>query len=395
MMWDFISLRPETIHQITFLFSDRGIPNGYRYMNGYGSHTYKNVNDSGEVFYVKYHFKTDQGIQNLSVNEANQLSSNDPDYSIRDLYNAIETGNYPSWTVYIQYMTYKEAHNGTLLFDPFDLTKIWSLKDYPLYEVGRIYLNENPSNYYTQIEQIAFSPSHMISGIEPSPDKMLQARLFSYPDTHRHRLGSNYHNIPINQNMNHNMNVGGNYQRDGPMQTTNNGNGSPNYFPNSFNGPQPVVEQNKGVEWHKDPISTFGNGHIERIDTGGNDNKVDNYSQCCDFFISVLNDDERERLTTNIAESLVTVTSPFIQKRVIHVLNQVHTRYRNMVQNKMKNIIRLQQQQSNNDKSNTKQTTILNPPRFVPKGTGPPTISNNSSNNQHEVSCPYAYSSKL
>jgi catalase len=233
MFWDFISLRPETTHQVSFLFSDRGIPNGYRHMNGYGSHAFKNVNASGEAMYVKYHFKTDQGIANLPPSEATQLAGSDPDYATRDLSRAIENGNYPSWTLYVQVMTLEQASQCP--FNPFDLTKVWSHADYPLHEVGRLTLHTNPTDYFSQMEQIAFSPSHMIPGIEPSPDKMLQARLFSYPDTHRHRLnGPNYHTIPVNAPKLDQCLSTRHYQRDGPMTVTANGAGGPNYYPNSL-----------------------------------------------------------------------------------------------------------------------------------------------------------------
>ena len=235
MMWDFISLRPESTHQVSFLFSDRGIPDGYRHMNGYGSHAFKTVNASGESFYVKWHFKTDQGIRNLPVAKADALASTDPDYSIRDLYNAIAEGDYPSWTLYIQVMTPYEA--SSCPFDPFDVTKVWPHSAYPLIEVGRMILNRNPENYFAEVEQVAFAPAHMVPGIEPSPDKMLQGRLFSYADTHRHRLGVNYQSIPVNCPYATRVAT---YQRDGNMRVDGNGKGKPNYFPNSFGGPHVV-----------------------------------------------------------------------------------------------------------------------------------------------------------
>ncbi|NXX09291.1 CATA Catalase, partial [Larus smithsonianus] len=172
MMWDFWSLRPESLHQVSFLFSDRGIPDGYRHMNGYGSHTFKLVNASGRAVYCKFHVKTDQGIKNLSVEEAERLASTDPDYGIRDLYNAIAKGDYPSWSFYIQVMTFEEAEQFP--FNPFDLTKIWPHGDYPLIPVGKLVLNRNPVNYFAEVEQMAYDPSNMPPGIEPSPDKMLQ-----------------------------------------------------------------------------------------------------------------------------------------------------------------------------------------------------------------------------
>lgn len=172
MFWDFISLRPETTHQVMILFSDRGIPDGYRHMNGYGSHTFKLINDKSEPVYCKFHYKTDQKIKNIPVDRANDLSANDPDYSIRDLYNAIAKGDYPSWSFSIQIMTFVEAKR--VPFNPFDLTKIWPQEQYPLIPVGKMVLDRNPSNYFAEVEQIAFSPSNLVPGIEPSPDKMLQ-----------------------------------------------------------------------------------------------------------------------------------------------------------------------------------------------------------------------------
>lgn len=183
----FLSLRPETMHQMSFLFADRGIPAGYRHMNGYGSRTFKNVNAAGKACYVKYHFKTDQGIANLTAQQAADLAGKDPDCATRDLHQAIARQEYPSWTMYVQIMTVEQAKQ--VPFHPFDLSKVWPQADFPLQPVGRLVLTENPTAYFAQVEQLAFIPSHMIPGIEPSPDKMLQARLFSYPDTHRHRLG--------------------------------------------------------------------------------------------------------------------------------------------------------------------------------------------------------------
>ncbi|PSN41548.1 Catalase [Blattella germanica] len=229
MFWDFISLRPETTHQVMFMFSDRGIPDGFRHMNGYGSHTFKMVNAINQAIYVKFHFKTDQGIKNLFSEEAANISATDPDYGIRDLYNAIAVGNFPSWTCYIQIMTFEEAER--FRWNPFD---VWPHAEYPLIPVGKLVLNRNPTNYFAEVEQIAFSPANMIPGIEPSPDKMLQGRLFSYTDTQRHRLGANYLQIPVNCPFQSHVT---NYQSDGP-QTVRHSGGAPNYFPNSFGGPE-------------------------------------------------------------------------------------------------------------------------------------------------------------
>lgn len=217
MFWDFISLRPETTHQVMFLFGDRGTPDGFRHMNGYGSHTFKLVNDKGEAVYCKFHFKTDQKIKNLEVSTANDLAGSDPDYSIRDLYNAIATGNFPSWTAYVQIMTFEQAEKFE--FNPFDLTKIWPQSQYPLIKYGKLVLDRNPGNYFAEVEQIAFAPSNLVPGIEPSPDKMLQGRLFAYSDTHRHRLGANHLQLPVNCPYRVQKK---NYQRDGPMNINEN-----------------------------------------------------------------------------------------------------------------------------------------------------------------------------
>jgi catalase len=314
MFWDFISLRPETTHQVSFLFSDRGTPDGYRHMNGYGSHTYKMVNAKGEAVYVKFHFKTDQGIKNLCAQEAGRLAGADPDHAIRDLYNAIARGEYPSWTFYIQVMTFQQAERCP--FNPFDLTKIWPQKDYPLIPVGKLVLNRNPKNYFAEVEQSAFCPAHMVPGIEPSPDKMLQARLWSYADAHRHRLGVNSKSIPVNCPFNSKVN---NYQRDGPARVDGNQDGAPNYFPNSFSGPQP----DPSLSWHAYSVS----GDVARHETAHDDN----FSQVSVFYNKVLNEQGRENLTSNIAEHLCHA-APFIQKRAIENFSKVDPDYGRRIQ---------------------------------------------------------------
>nr|AFS60095.1 catalase [Apostichopus japonicus] len=299
MFWDFISLRPESTHQVSFLFSDRGTPDGYRHMNGYGSHTFKLVNAQGEAVYCKFHMKTDQGIKNMSGERAGEVASSDPDYAIRDLYNAIADGNFPSWSFYLQVMTFDQAEK--FRFNPFDLTKVWSQKEYPLIPVGKMVLNRNPTNYFAEVEQIAFSPAHMVPGIEPSPDKMLQGRLFSYSDTHRHRLGTNYQQLPVNCPMSARPN---NYQRDGPACATDNQTGAPNYFPNSFNGPSddPKYAQSQ----------IHYSGDVRRYRTDDDDN----YSQPGVFWREVLTDEDRAALVKNMAGHLKDAV-PFIQDRVI------------------------------------------------------------------------------
>ena len=234
IFWDFLSLTPESIHQVTILFSDRGTPKTYRHMNGYSSHTYKWYNDKGEYFWVQYHFKTEQGIQNLTREEAEIMKSKDPDHATRDLYQAIKRDEYPAWRLEVQIMTPKQAEEYR--FDPFDITKVWPHGDFPPVTIGRMVLDRNPENYFAEVEQSAFSPANFVPGIAASPDKMLQGRLFSYHDTHIHRLGPNYHLIPVNAPKNAPENS---YQRDGFMRFDDNGGGGPNYWPNSFGGPEP------------------------------------------------------------------------------------------------------------------------------------------------------------
>ncbi|CRK95906.1 CLUMA_CG009352, isoform A [Clunio marinus] len=301
MFWDFISLRPETTHQVMFLFGDRGTPDGYRFMNGYGSHTFKLINAKGDAHYCKFHFKTAQGIKNLPTEKADALAGSDPDYAIRDLFNAIAKGEFPSWNLFLQVMTFEQAEKYK--YNPFDVTKVWSQKEYPLIPVGRMTLNRNPNNYFAEVEQSAFAPSHLVPGIEPSPDKMLQGRLFSYADTHRHRLGANYLQLPVN--CPYRVSVK-NYQRDGPMTFNDNQGGAPNYYPNSFEGPEPSSRTVNLQQPYK--VS----GEVYRFDSGDEDN----FSQATIFWNQVLDEAARKRLVSNIAGHLVNAKA-FIQERAI------------------------------------------------------------------------------
>ena len=196
MQWDFWTLSPESAHQVTWLMGDRGLPSSWRHMDGFGSHTYQWINAAGERFWVKYHFKTQQGIEILKQEQADQIAGEDADFHIRDLTEAIDRGDYPEWKLEVQIMPYEEAKSYR--FNPFDLTKVWSQKDYPRIEVGTMTLNRNPENYFAQIEQAAFAPSNFVPGIQTSPDKMLLARIFSYADAHRYRVGTNHAQLPVN-----------------------------------------------------------------------------------------------------------------------------------------------------------------------------------------------------
>lgn len=230
MQWDFWTLSPESAHQVTILFSDRGIPRSYRHMNGYSSHTFMWINAKGERFWVKYHFKTDQGIENIIQKEADRIAGEDADSHRRDLFSAIKEGDYPSWTLKVQIMPFDQA--GTYRFNPFDLTKVWPHSDYPLHEVGKLVLNRNPEDFHAEIEQAAFNPADMVPGIGSSPDKMLQARLFAYADAHRARLGVNYQQIPVNRPK---VPVNS-YSKGGAMRIDNAS--DPVYAPNSKGGPE-------------------------------------------------------------------------------------------------------------------------------------------------------------
>lgn len=228
MKWDFWSLNPESLHQVLILMSDRGTPYGYRHMHGFSSHTFSMVNSNNERVWVKFHVKTQQGIRNFTDEEAEEMRGKEPDFAQDDLFHAIEEGNFPKWTVNIQVMTDEQAE--AFQWNPFDLTKVWPQKEYPLMEVGEIELNENPDNYFAHVEQAAFAPAHVVDGISYSPDKMLQGRILSYPDAHRYRLGANYEQIPVNRC----PFMVSNYQRDGYMRVDGNQGSAPNYFPNSF-----------------------------------------------------------------------------------------------------------------------------------------------------------------
>jgi catalase len=225
--WDFWSLLPEALHQVTIVMSDRGIPRTFRNMHGFGSHTYSFINSENERRWVKFHFRTQQGIENLSDTQAEALVAKDRETHQRDLHESIERGNFPRWTLFIQVMTDDQAKEYP--FNPFDLTKVWSKADYPLIEVGFFELNRNPENFFAETEQAAFSPANIVPGIGYSPDKMLQARLFSYGDAQRYRLGVNHHQIPVNAPKCPFLS----YHRDGEMRTDGNLGGTPTYWPNS------------------------------------------------------------------------------------------------------------------------------------------------------------------
>ena len=288
MFWDFLSLTPESIHQVTILFSDRGTPKSYRHMNGYSSHTFKWYNAQGQSYWVQYHFKTEQGSQNLTRQEAAKLAGENPDHATRDLRDAIAKGDYPSWRVSVQIMPPEEAR--TYRWNIFDITKVWPHADYPLIEIGRMTLNRNPQNYFAEVEQAAFSPGNFVPGIAASPDKMLQARLISYHDAHLYRLGPNYQLLPVNTPKACKAN---NYQRDGYMRLDDNGAGGPNYWPNSMGGPAPDASV------AEPPIDLEGVAarHPQELTD-------DDFFQPGELYRRVMTDTDREHLVGNIVAHL-------------------------------------------------------------------------------------------
>jgi catalase len=288
MFWDFLSLTPESVHQVTVLFSDRGTPKNYRHMNGYSGHTFMWYNEKGEHFWVKIHFITEQGIKTLTRQEAARTAGEDPDHATRDLFLSIKKGDPPAWKVYAQIMTPEQV--AKYRFDSFDITKVWRHADAPLQPVGRMVLDRNPANYFADTEQAAFSPGNFVPGIGPSPDKMLQGRLFSYHDTHRHRLGSNYHLLPVNAPKATKENS---YQRDGAMRLDDNGAGGPNYWPNSFGGPVPDPAAGGP------PIDVTG-----MADRHAYTLSDDDFVQPGDLYAKVMTDEDREHLVGNIVSHL-------------------------------------------------------------------------------------------
>ncbi|QKW08892.1 catalase [Streptomyces sp. NA04227] len=301
MQWDFWTLSPESAHQVTWLMGDRGIPKTYRHMNGYSSHTYMWINGGGEKFWVKYHFKTDQGIAFLTQEEADELAGSDADKHRRDLYEAIEARNAPSWTLKVQIMPFEDA--ADYRFNPFDLTKVWPHGDYPLIEVGRMTLDKNPEDHFVHIEQAAFEPSNLVPGIGPSPDKMLLGRLFSYPDTHRYRIGPNYTQLPPNRPR---VEVRS-YAKDGPMRYEP-ANVSAPYAPNSAGGPAADSERYRPASWHTEAGEIVREAYsLHRED--------DDWGQPGTMVREVLDGPARERLASNISGHLAQgVTPPVLQR---------------------------------------------------------------------------------
>lgn len=304
MMWDFWSRAPESLHQVTMLFSSRGTPDGYRYMDGFGSHTFSLINAEGERVWVKWHFKTQQGIRNLEAAEAVRIAGTDPDYAQRDLFNAIDRGDYPRWNVYVQVMREDERVEWEKRtgWNAFDLTKVWPHADFPRIPVGVMELNRNPDNYHAEVEQSAFSPANVVPGMGYSPDRMLQGRLFAYHDAQLYRVGTNHQHLPVNRPRCpfHNQ------QRDGAMAIANGG-AAQNYAAVIASGSAP---QGLG---HGDPGLPL-DGMAGRYDPRGSD---DDYTQAGNLF-RLLPPAEKEKLFLNIANALRGVPEEIQERQLAH-----------------------------------------------------------------------------
>ncbi len=309
-MWDFWSLSPESLHQVTILMSDRGLPTAPMYMNGYGSHTFSFWNDDGERFWVKFHFKTQQGHKHFTNAEAAQVIGESRESYQEQLYSAIEDGEYPRWTLFVQIMPETDAAKTS--YNPFDLTKVWPHGEYPLIKVGEVDLNRNPDNYFSEIELAAFSPSNVVRGIGFSPDKVLQARIFAYADAHRYRLGTHYEALPVNAPrcpVHH-------YHKDGSMRFFANDTGDSNayYEPNSIDGPA------ENARYIEPPMAIEGD--VQRYDhREGNDD----YSQPGALF-QLFDEAQRQRLFSNIAEAMQGVPEDIVYRQLGH-FQKAHPEY--------------------------------------------------------------------
>jgi catalase len=308
-MWDFWSLSPESLHQVTTLFSDRGLPIGVRHINGYGSHTYSFINAQNERFWVKFHFKTKQGHKHWTNAEAAEVVGRTRESTQEDLFYAIERGDFPKWRFCVQIMPETDAEKTP--YNPFDLTKVWPHGDYPLIDVGIMELNRNPDNYFAEIEQAAFSPSNIVPGIGFSPDKMLQARIFSYADAHRHRLGTHYEALPVNAP----HSPVHNYHKDGQMRfTPNNPNPDAYYEPNSFGGPF------ERPEFAEPPLKISGDADRYNHREGNDD-----YSQPRALF-NLFDEGQKARLFSNIADAMRGVPEVIVERQLGH-FEKVHPDY--------------------------------------------------------------------
>ncbi|GEN32328.1 catalase [Cerasibacillus quisquiliarum] len=299
--WDFWTSLPEALHQVTIVMSDRGIPKSYRHMHGFGSHTFSMINDDNERVWVKFHVRTQQGIENLTDQEAEELIGKDRESHQRDLYENIENGNFPKWKMYIQVMTEEEANQ--MPYNPFDLTKVWYKDQFPLIEVGEFELNRNPENYFAEVEQAAFNPANVVPGISFSPDKMLQGRLFAYGDTQRYRLGVNHHQIPVNQP----KCPFHSFHRDGAMRVDGNHGSRLAYGPNSYG------EWQDQPEYKEPPLPIYGDA--DRWNFREDD---DNYFEQPGRLFNLMSDEQKQVLFENTARDMKDVEKHIKLRHIYH-----------------------------------------------------------------------------
>jgi catalase len=307
--WDFWTLSPESLHQVAILMSDRGTPRTWRHMNGYSSHTFMWIEAAGRRVWVKYHFKTEQGIQNFTAAEAKAMRAEDPDYHRRDLHQAIEEKAYPAWRLEMQIMPFEDA--ATYRFNPFDLTKVWPHADYPPITIGRIVLDRNPDNFFAEIEQAAFSPANMVPGIGPSPDRMLLGRLFSYHDTHLHRIGTNYEQLPVNRP----RSAVHSYNKDGPMRYAHGGR-QPVYAPNSYGGPHADPTRFADPGWLVEAGEIARSAEVQHKED-------DDFVQAGNLYRDVMSATDRDHFVSNIVGHLGDGVERLVQERAVALWRQV------------------------------------------------------------------------
>jgi catalase len=303
MQWDFWTLSPESAHQVTYLMGDRGLPRSWREMPGFGSHTYQWINAYGEQFWVKYHFTSNQGNVEMGAAEAELIAGADADYYRRDLHDAIAAGDFPSWDVHVQVMPYEDAK--AYRFNPFDLTKVWPKADYPLIKVGTHTLDRNPENFFAQIEQAAFSPANTVPGISISPDKMLMARVFSYPDAQRYRVGTNYNEIPVNAP----ISGVNSYTQDGAARHAFKPASAPVYAPNSFGGPVADVAAAGEGTWESDGELVRAAATLHSED--------DDYGQAGTLYREVFDDAAKARFLETLVGQYNSVTVDRVKERFL------------------------------------------------------------------------------
>ncbi|CAI7594200.1 unnamed protein product [Penicillium pancosmium] len=338
MFWDFHVGNPEGIHQLLVLFSDRGTPKSVRYMSSYSGHTYKFTKPDGSFKYAKIHMKTQQGIENLSSQEATRIAGEDPDFMIRDMFEAIERGDYPTWNIYVQLMSPEEAEKYK--WNIFDMTKVWPHTDFPLQQIGRLTMNRNPQNYFADIEQAAFSPSTMVPGIAASADPVLQARLFAYPDAARYRLGVNYQQLPTNAAK---VQVYCPFQRDGAMRFDDNYGGDPNYVGSSIK-PTKFYQDEKGISASALALHTEHEKWVGEVSAYTSEITDDDFVQPAALWEVIGRESgHQDRVIENLVGSIKGVKYPELRKAAYELFGRVNKDLGSMLQQRTEAAIKTAQ----------------------------------------------------